>query len=80
MFKLLRRGVFLGGAAYCVYDFNTDEQLILRSMRTLSVGFQLLYNYKIKFSPENVDTVHDDMARALYNLCNNNDGLYVKFG
>lgn len=38
MFRLLRRTALLGGVGYNIYDYNTDEQLVLRSMRTIKVG------------------------------------------
>lgn len=49
-------------------------------MRTLYVGAKIIYNYKIKFNENNIDEVHEDTASSIYNLCRNNDGLYVKFG
>ena len=41
---------------------------------------KLLYNYKIRFSEDNFNEIHDTTARDIYELCKTNDGLYVKFG
>jgi len=41
---------------------------------------KILYNYKIKFSSENFENIHNNVAQDIYNLCVKNDGLYVKVG
>lgn len=76
MFKLLTLGV----AGYAGYDYTTRERIFWRNLRTLKAGLVIIYNYKWRFSPENVDTIHEETAKELYNMCMENDGLYVKFG
>ncbi len=67
-------------AAYVTYDYLTPEQLLIRNLRTLACGLRILINYKVLFSQENMNQIHDDTARAIYEMCRDNDGLYVKFG
>lgn len=76
MFRL----AFMGFAGYAAYDYTTREKIFWRNMRTLKAGAVIIYNYKWKFSPENVQTIHEETAEELYNMCKENDGLYVKFG
>ena len=62
------------------YDYNTKEQVIIRNYRTMMCGLRLLYNYKIRFGPDNVNEIHENTAKDIYEICKKNDGLYVKFG
>lgn len=62
------------------YDYTTPEKMIQRNLRTLKAGAKILYNYKLRYGPECVQTIHEDTAYELYCLCKENDGLYVKFG
>lgn len=87
MLSKLRRGVKMtsvftmgSGCVYMLYDYNSRYQLQTRNLRTLWTGMKLVYNYKVKLNVENVDEVHEQVAKDLYNLCIKNDGLYVKFG
>jgi len=71
---------FAGLAGAAVYDSCTREKIMWRNLRTLKAGAVILYNYKWRFSPECVNTIHEETAQELYNMCRENDGLYVKFG
>jgi aarF domain-containing kinase len=66
--------------AYTAYDYLTPEQLLIRNLRTLSCGVKILINYKLRYTPENMNQIHEESARTIYELCLANDGLYVKIG
>lgn len=78
--KHWKKIVGLGFAGYAGYDYSTREKIFWRNLRTLKAGAVILYNYKWRFNPECVDTIHEETAEELYNMCRENDGLYVKFG
>jgi len=80
MFKKI---LFAAPICFGIHDyFFTEEQIYTRNFRALKVGIKILYYYKIKFSPENenVNYIHETIAKDLYEMCKINDGLYVKFG
>lgn len=70
----------LGLVGYVGYDCTTREKILWRNVRTIKAGLVILYNYKWRFSPECVERIHDETAQELYEMCKENDGLYVKFG
>lgn len=76
----MKKLLSLGMLGYVGYDYTTPERMVQRSLRTLKAGAVIMYNYKWRFSPDCVDTIHEDTAYELYNMCKENDGLYVKFG
>ncbi len=75
----MKRFLALGTIGTIIYDMNSEAKIISRNTRTLWCGLQILYNYKIRFTPENIESVHEDTAKAIYDMCLKNDGLYVKF-
>ena len=77
--KFVFRTSVLGFGVYITQDYYRN-QIFWRNMRTLRVGLNILINYKFRFSPENVEQIHEETAFDMYNLCRVNDGLYVKFG
>ncbi|EAR86296.1 ABC1 family protein (chaperonin), putative (macronuclear) [Tetrahymena thermophila SB210] len=80
MFRHWKKMLGLGMAGYAGYDYTTREKIMWRNLRTLKAGAVILINYKWRFSPENVEQIHEETAEELYNMCRENDGLYVKFG
>ncbi|EGR28453.1 chaperonin, putative [Ichthyophthirius multifiliis] len=80
MFKKILPITLGSFGSYLIYDYNSQDRILYRNLRTLKTGFIILYNYKIRFSPENVNQIHEETAAEIYNLCKSNDGLYVKFG
>ncbi len=78
--KKLLKTTFLFSTMGLIYDYNTREQVAIRNLRTVWCGMKLLYNYKIRFSEDNFNEIHETTARDIYELCKTNDGLYVKFG
>lgn len=71
--------IIIGLSGYLIQDYYT-ERIFWRNIRTLKAGAVIIINYKYRFSPENVDKIHEETAFEIYNLCKTNDGLYVKFG
>ncbi|KAM3147194.1 hypothetical protein pb186bvf_000910 [Paramecium bursaria] len=65
---------------YGIYDYNSENQLLTRNIRTIMCGINILYQYKIRFNAETADEVHENVAKSIYETCLKNDGLYVKFG
>jgi aarF domain-containing kinase len=78
MLRLLSKVTVASTAAYVAYDSTTREKNILRCARTIRCGLNVLYQYKIRFSAENSNEVHEIVARDIYETCKENDGLYVK--
>ena len=80
---MLKKILFGSSACFGLYDyFMTEEQIYTRNLRAVRVGIKILYYYKIKFNAEteNVNYIHETIAKDLYEMCKINDGLYVKFG
>jgi aarF domain-containing kinase len=77
---LIKRSLIFGLPLYIGYDFTTKEQNIKRNLRTIYSGLKILYNFKWRFASENAEQIHEETAKDLYELCRDNDGLYVKFG
>ena len=63
-----------------LYDYNSNEKVITRSLRTLKIGIKLVYNYKFRFNPETAMEIHETTAKDILELCHENGGLYVKLG
>jgi len=80
---MLKKILFGSSVCFGLYDyFMTEEQIYTRNLRAVRVGIKILYYYKIKFNAEteNVNYIHETIAKDLYEMCKINDGLYVKFG
>lgn len=56
------------------------RQLLLRSLRTIRCGLNILYQYKVRFDATNANEIHELIAKDIYETCLHNDGLFVKFG
>jgi aarF domain-containing kinase len=49
-------------------------------MRTFATGLVVALDYKINFSPENVQEIHLRNAERMFKLLHTNGGLYLKMG
>jgi len=77
-----RYAIPAGGILGCAWV--TDEyychQVTQRTMRTLKTGAVLLWEYKVRWTPESSNEVHARVAKQLVSCMKKNEGLYVKFG
>lgn len=85
MLNLARRNKLLCVAAVSIPAlYIADKKLWYsvteRSFRAIGTGCFILYQYKIKWTPENSSDVHKAVAERIVYCCLENEGLYVKFG
>eukprot|EP00928_Gymnodinium_smaydae_P028428 TRINITY_DN21688_c0_g2_i1.p1 TRINITY_DN21688_c0_g2~~TRINITY_DN21688_c0_g2_i1.p1 ORF type:complete len:585 (+),score=111.00 TRINITY_DN21688_c0_g2_i1:39-1793(+) len=67
------------GVAWAVDEFYA-HQVMQRTLRTLKTGAFLLWEYKVRWSPETSCEIHARVAASLVDCMKKNEGLYVKFG
>jgi len=82
-FRAVKRcAIPAGGILGCAWA--TDEyychQVSQRTLRTLKTGGLLLWEYKVRWTPETSHEVHARVAKQLVACMKKNEGLYVKFG
>jgi aarF domain-containing kinase len=79
--RFRKAGLALGaaGTAY-VYDHFYCYSVAERSVRAVSTGVYLAYQYKFVWTPETASEINTKVARRLVETCKKNEGLYVKFG
>lgn len=71
------------GAGLYAYDTNTEAQLITRNIRTFYNGVGLALDYKLNFKPgdmSSMEAVHERVANRIFDVCEQNGGLYIKIG
>lgn len=68
----------LAGGALWVDD--QCHHVAQRTMRALGTGLYMLWEYKVRWTPEKSSEVHQRVARRLVDCLKKNEGLYVKFG
>jgi len=81
--RVLRRYALPTGAALGLtwaHDEFYGYQRIQRTLLTVKTGAILLYEYKVRWTPETSDDVHDRVSKRLVDCLKRNEGLYVKFG
>mmetsp|Transcript_50158 Transcript_50158/g.160529 ORF Transcript_50158/g.160529 Transcript_50158/m.160529 type:complete len:572 (+) Transcript_50158:62-1777(+) len=81
--KAIRQGVLPVGSAVGLAWF-TDEfyghRVMQRTLRALGTGAMMIWEYKLRWTPETSSAVHARVARRLVACLKQNEGLYVKFG
>lgn len=75
----MAQGILAVGAIYALDEYRW-YRVIRRSMRAGGVGLFTIVNYKFLWSPETSHEVNARVARAISNVCLENEGLYVKIG
>jgi aarF domain-containing kinase len=71
------------GAGIYAYDRNTEAQLVTRNVRTFYNGLGLAVDYKLNFKPgdmSSMEAVHERVANRIFDVCEQNGGLYIKIG
>lgn len=82
-FHVLRRRLLatsgIVGTTWAV-DELYGHQVLQRSLRTFRTGIYLLWEYKVRWTPETSGEVHARVAQQVVACMRKNEGLYVKFG
>ncbi|GAA5902400.1 hypothetical protein JCM5296_003131 [Sporobolomyces johnsonii] len=69
------------GTGVWAYDRYFGAEALRRSLRTLVFGVTLAVDFKLNFSPDDLDEIdrlHERTARRLHALCTTNEGMYIK--
>ncbi|KAI9904079.1 hypothetical protein N3K66_000608 [Trichothecium roseum] len=74
----------VGGGAYLV-DRQVYSSGLLRTTRTFGTGLIIALDYKLNFRPDpwvsgGIQDLHNRSAERVFNLLQNNGGLYLKIG
>ncbi|KAJ1982069.1 hypothetical protein H4R35_000462 [Dimargaris xerosporica] len=80
-----RRMAWLGAAAAGIYTYDRCYQAssLTRTARTLAATALIIADYKWNFQPDKADRInqlHTRVARRILDVCEQNGGLYIKFG
>lgn len=81
--RVFRRYALPTGAALGLtwaHDEVYGYRRIQRTLLTVKTGAILLYEYKVRWTPETSDDVHARVSKRLVDCLKRNEGLYVKFG
>lgn len=81
--RVLRRRVAplgLAGGALWLADDSLCHGVARRNLRAMMTGAILVFEYKLRWTPETSDEVHARVSKRLVNCMRENEGLYVKFG
>lgn len=74
----------LAGVGTCAAVYALDEwrwhRVVQRSLLTCWTGVFLLWEYKVRWSPDTAERHHERVARRIVHCIHRNEGLYVKFG
>jgi len=77
--KRIAVGAIAIGSIYA-FDELRWYRVVRRSFRAGAVGMYTIINYKFLWTPENAPEVNSRVAKAISNVCLENEGLYVKIG
>lgn len=84
--RLVFGSALLGTGLYA-YDSRTEAQLMTRNFRTFYNGLALAIDYKLNFKPGNsakdtlhIEQLHERVANRIFDVFENNGGLYIKIG
>lgn len=76
----------LSGVVYA-YDRYSEAQLISRNIRTFYNGVAVAIDYKLNFKPGptiedslHIEALHERVANRIFDVFENNGGLYIKMG
>lgn len=80
--RLQRTALAGAGAAGLAWwaDESYGHRVGQRTLRALGTGALLLWEYKVRWTPETSSEVHARVARSVVACLMGNEGLYVKFG
>lgn len=82
--KQKRYSYSLATAGTCTAVYALDEyrwhRVVQRSLLTCWTGTCLLWEYKVRWSPDTAERHHERVAQLIVDCIHRNEGLYVKFG
>ncbi|KAI9243409.1 ABC1 family-domain-containing protein [Sporodiniella umbellata] len=75
------------GSGVCVgiysYDSHSEAQVLRRNLRTFYNGLAVAVDYKFNFEPKtssSVERLHERVANRIFDVFEQNGGLYIKIG
>lgn len=83
MSKILKKlvAVSIGGVALYQVDTHLNARTFQRNLLTAYNGVMIAYEYKVRFKPgSDISAIHQRVAERILHTCQENGGLYVKFG